>query len=111
MVNSTTPDTTTHQNSNDVEDVEKLWNDQFYIDPDKQHMYTSDASTISTFESEEYRRLHDILSSIEQLAYFQTYLQNIHAHENLLFIEALSELRHERSSKKIEIIVDRLEQL
>ncbi|KAI8080897.1 hypothetical protein BDF21DRAFT_361696 [Thamnidium elegans] len=68
----------------------------------------SDASTVSTFEQEEYKRLHDILASPEQLAYFQIYLQNIHAHENLLFIEALSELRHEKISKNIESIVHRI---
>lgn len=67
----------------------------------------SDTSTVSTFEHEEYKRLHDILASPEQLAYFQSYLQNIHAHENLLFIEALSELRHEKISKNIESIVHR----
>ncbi|KAI7888571.1 uncharacterized protein EV154DRAFT_425564 [Mucor mucedo] len=59
-------------------------------------------------ENDENRRLHNILSSPEQLAYFETYLQGIHAHENLLFIEALSELQHEKISKNIEIIVHRI---
>lgn len=69
----------------------------------------SDTSTISTLENDENRRLNDILSSPEQLAYFETYLQGIHAHENLLFIEALSELRHEKNFKNIDIIVHRLD--
>lgn len=67
----------------------------------------SDSSTISTFECEEYKRLFEILSCPSQLAHFQAYLQSIHAHENLLFIEALSELRHEKCSKNIETIVHR----
>ncbi|KAI8639862.1 hypothetical protein BD408DRAFT_391541 [Parasitella parasitica] len=65
-------------------------------------------TTISSFDCREYERLHQILSSPEQLAFFQTYLQNIHAHENLLFIEALSELRHETSYSLIEQIVNRI---
>lgn len=79
----------------------------------KEHLdsskYISDISTISTFDNEEYKRLHDILASPEQLAYFEIYLQGIHAHENLLFIEALSELRHEKISKNIETIIHRLD--
>lgn len=66
------------------------------------------SSTItSLFEKEEYKRLNEILSSPQQLAFFQTYLQKICAHENLLFIEALSELKHETSLKEIEAIVHR----
>lgn len=65
------------------------------------------SSIVSSFECQEYKRLHDILSTPEQLAFFQTYLQNIHAHESLLFIEALSELRHESSFSNIEQIVNR----
>ncbi|KAI8889063.1 hypothetical protein K501DRAFT_155554, partial [Backusella circina FSU 941] len=52
--------------------------------------------------------LHEILSSPQQLAYFQLYLQSIHAHENLLFIEALSELRHEQNNEYLESIVHRI---
>jgi muconolactone delta-isomerase len=106
----TTPENITMlQNRNsEMQDVEKLLSKNLHINSEERNKYASDVSTISTFESEEYRRLHDILSSIEQLSYFQTYLQNIHAHENLLFIEALSELRHEKCLKKIEIIVHRL---
>lgn len=66
------------------------------------------SSTVtSVFEKEEYKRLNEILASPQELAFFQTYLQNICAHENLLFIEALSELKHENSLKKIEAIVHR----
>jgi hypothetical protein len=68
---------------------------------------TSTLSTISTFDNEEYKRLNDILAIPEQLAFFQTFLQNIHAHENLLFIEALSQLRHEKTASNIELIVNR----
>ncbi|KAI9485713.1 MAG: hypothetical protein EXX96DRAFT_546179 [Benjaminiella poitrasii] len=70
--------------------------------------YISDTSTISTFEYEEFKRLNKILSTSEQLAFFQTYLQNIHAHESLLFMEALSELRHEKSTSQVESIVNRI---
>ncbi|KAL0143998.1 hypothetical protein V8B55DRAFT_1482594 [Mucor lusitanicus] len=69
---------------------------------------TRTLTTISSFECREYKRLHDILSTPEQLAFFQTYLQNIHAHESLLFIEALSELRHDTSYNHIEQIVNRI---
>ncbi|KAI7902737.1 uncharacterized protein BX663DRAFT_510308 [Cokeromyces recurvatus] len=62
----------------------------------------------ASFEGEEFKRLNEILSSSEQLAFFQTYLQNIRAHENLLFIEALSELRHEKNLSQIETIVNRI---
>ncbi|CEP19547.1 hypothetical protein [Parasitella parasitica] len=65
-------------------------------------------NTLSSFECREYGRLHQVLSSPEQLAFFESYLQNIHAHENLLFIEALSELRHESSHSHIEHIVNRI---
>jgi hypothetical protein len=70
-------------------------------------MTASTSSTISTFDTEEYKRLNDILAAPEQLAFFQTFLQNIHAHENLLFIEALSQLRHEKTASNIELIVNR----
>ncbi|GAN02637.1 pyridine nucleotidedisulfide oxidoreductase domain containing protein [Mucor ambiguus] len=69
---------------------------------------TGTLPTLSSFEFREYKRLHDILSSPEQLAFFQTYLQKIHAHESLLFIEALSELRHDTSYNHIEQIVNRI---
>lgn len=102
MVPSTLPD--------DVDNIEKLMNNHLLVSPGEQRTnYTSDVSSISTFESEEYKRLYEILSSPEQLGYFQTYLQSIHAHENLLFIEALAELRHEKNSKGVESIVHRSE--
>ncbi|KAL9554933.1 hypothetical protein MBANPS3_002590 [Mucor bainieri] len=67
---------------------------------------TRTLTTMSSFECREYKRLHDILSTPEQLAFFQNYLQNIHAHESLLFIEALSELRHDTSYNQLEQIVN-----
>lgn len=66
--------------------------------------------TMNTYfveESDEHKRLDYILSCPQQLACFQAYLQEIHAHENLLFIEALSELRHETCMDNIEVIVSR----
>lgn len=68
---------------------------------------TFDVSTICTVETEEYKRLNDIIAAPEQLAFFRTFLQNRHAHENLLFIEALSQLRHEKKTSHIEDIVNR----
>lgn len=64
--------------------------------------------TMNTYfveENDENKRLDYILSCPQQLACFQAYLQEIHAHENLLFIEALSELRHEKDMNNIEGIV------
>lgn len=102
MVSPTLPD--------DVDSIEELMNNHLLVSSEQQRTnYTSDVSSISTFESEEYKRLYEILSSPEQLGYFQTYLQSIHAHENLLFIEALAELRHEKNSKGVESIVHRLD--
>ncbi|KAG1215502.1 hypothetical protein G6F69_000942 [Rhizopus microsporus] len=67
--------------------------------------------TMNTYfvkENDENKRLDCILSCPQQLACFQAYLQEIHAHENLLFIEALSELRHEKDMNNIEVIVLRI---
>lgn len=64
-------------------------------------------SSDSTCIHNEDDRLDYILSCPKQLAYFQAYLQDIYAHENLLFIEALSELRHENFPGNIEAIVMR----
>jgi hypothetical protein len=74
--------------------------------PPRNTIVNAYASTLD-FEATEYKRLYEILSYPQQLAYFQLYLQNIHAHENLLFMEAMSELRHEQYSEHLDAIVHR----
>ncbi|KAL0093770.1 alternative NADP(H) dehydrogenase [Phycomyces blakesleeanus] len=53
-------------------------------------------------------RLQQILSTPNLLASFEIYLQRMEAHENLLFIEALSQLRHEQHLSNVESIVHRI---
>ncbi|KAI7872825.1 hypothetical protein BDF14DRAFT_1960819 [Spinellus fusiger] len=53
-------------------------------------------------------RLQHILSSPQLLSSFESYLQSIEAHENLLFIEAISQLRHEQHPDNLESIVHRI---
>ncbi|KAF7728505.1 hypothetical protein EC973_006058 [Apophysomyces ossiformis] len=53
-------------------------------------------------------RLHEILSSPQLLALFEEYLQRVQAHENLLFVEALSQLRHENIQLNVEKVVHRI---
>ncbi|KAI8087908.1 uncharacterized protein B0P05DRAFT_530617 [Gilbertella persicaria] len=67
-----------------------------------------DTRTVSTCYSDENKRLHEIMSNPEELAFFETFLYNMQAHENLLFIEALYELKHEKSTQNIEAIVNRI---
>lgn len=52
--------------------------------------------------------LHEVMKDPVLLSSFETYLSQNFAHENLLFIEAMNQLRHEPgSSSEIEQIFNR----
>ncbi|KAG0167927.1 hypothetical protein DFQ30_005515 [Apophysomyces sp. BC1015] len=58
--------------------------------------------------TDNHHRLYEILSSPQLLALFEEYLQRVQAHENLLFVEALSQLRHENNQLNVEKVVHRI---
>ena len=51
--------------------------------------------------------LQDVLSDPRLLRSFESYLRRINAHENLLFVEAMSQLRYESDSSNREIALNR----
>lgn len=51
--------------------------------------------------------LHDVLSEPKLLHSFESYLRQIHAHENLLFIEAISQMRYDNSFTNFEVALNR----
>ncbi|KAI9322529.1 hypothetical protein BX666DRAFT_2109025 [Dichotomocladium elegans] len=52
--------------------------------------------------------LQDVLSKPKMLRSFESYLRRVNAHENLLFIEAMAQLRHDHNSTNFEVALNRI---
>lgn len=66
---------------------------------------TSESSSICSNSS---YTLHQVLSNPKLLCSFEAFLRQTWSHENLLFIEALSQLKHEDDSKAAEASLHRI---
>ena len=73
--------------------------------------YSSSSSSddqFSTMTASPYT-LHQVLSNPKLLCAFECFLRQSWSHESLLFVEALSQLKHEEDQKSVEITLHRLE--
>jgi hypothetical protein len=71
--------------------------------------YSSSSSSddqFSTATSSPYT-LHQVLSNPKLLCAFECFLRQIWSHESLLFIEAISQLKHEDDPKAVETTLHR----
>jgi hypothetical protein len=85
---------------------------QYIFEETSQTSLSSSSSTYSSsISSDEHLEngytLHQVLSNPKLLCAFECFLRQTWSHENLLFIEALSQLKHETDQKAVEATLHR----